>query len=159
MKKKPSEDIHCLCLCFTKSRHFTEVCMVVGGGGARIFFLLKRLQQLATFWSYIFVSFQHITFKISIFQTNSKAFFLSRVDGSKSKVKKKLEGFDRIPLRCVGYGFFSVAVAAFLFIRFCFLLASYRRISFIIIYNDKKIKPKDEHEKFALRTIIIKRET
>lgn len=93
MKKKPSEDIHCLCLCFTKSRHFTEVCMVVGGGGARICFLLKRLQQLATFWSYIFVSFQHITFKISIFQTNSKAFFLSRVDGSKSKVKKKIGRF------------------------------------------------------------------
>ena len=53
--------------------------------GARICFLLKRLQQLATFWSYIYVSFQHITFKISIF-TNSKAFFLSRVGGSKSKV-------------------------------------------------------------------------
>ena len=125
----------------------------------RICFLLKRLQQLATFWSYIFVSFQHITFKISNFQTNSKAFFLSPVDGSKSKVKKNLEGFDRIPLRCVGYGFFSVAIAAFLFIRFRFLLALYRRISFIIIYNDKKIKPKDEHEISALRTIIITRET
>ena len=79
--------------------------------------------------------------------------------GPSQKLKKKLEGFDRIPLRCVGYGFFSVAVAAFLFIRFCFLLALYRRISFIIIYNDKKIKPKDGHEIFALRTIIIKRET
>ena len=78
-------------------------------------------------------------FKISTF-TNFKAFFLAE---SRSKVEKKnLQGFHRIPLYCVSYGFFSVAVAAFLFICFCFLLALYRRISFIIIYTKERIKPR-----------------
>ena len=66
-----------------------------------------------------------------------------------------MQGFHRIPLYCVGYGFFSVAVAAFLFICFCFLLGLYRRITFIIIYTEEKIKPQYEHKIFALRTIII----
>ena len=65
---------------------------------------------------------------------------------SQKSKKKTVESFDRIPLYCVGYGFFSVADAAFLFICFCFLLALYWRISFIIIYTDEKIKPQYEHK-------------
>ena len=65
-------------------------------------------------------------FKISTF-TNFKAFFLAELTDPSQKLKKKknVQGFHRIPLYCVGYGFFSVAVAAFLFICFCFLLALY----------------------------------
>ena len=64
-------------------------------------------------------------FKISTF-TNFKAFFLAELRDPSQKLKKKnVQGFHRIPLYCVGYGFFSVAVAASLFICFCFLLALY----------------------------------
>ena len=56
---------------------FVCVCVGGGGGGERG---EQRAQNLVTLWTYMFVSFQQVMFKISIF-TNPMALLSSRFNG------------------------------------------------------------------------------